>query len=129
MEILVDTHALIWGLTDESRLGPAAGEVLADSDTIVWVSAASAWEIATKVRIGKMPGAAHLVVDFGEHLRRWYASALGIEPADALHAGVMDWPHRDPFDRMLAAQALRRGIPLISRDEVFDDLPGLRRLW
>src|SRR5690625_5574795 len=60
---------------------------------------------------------------------RWYASALGIEPADALHAGVMDWPHRDPFDRMLAAQALRRGMPLISRDEVFDDLPGLRRLW
>src|SRR5699024_2085579 len=96
VEILVDTHALIWGLTDGSRLGPAAGEVLADSDTIVWVSAASAWEIATKVRIGKMPGAAHLVVDFGEHLRRWYASALGIEPADALHAGVMDWPHRDP---------------------------------
>src|SRR5699024_11740557 len=113
---------------DGSRLGPAAGEVLADSDTIVWVSAASAWEIATKVRIGKMPGAAHLVVDFGEHLRRWYASALGIEPADALHAGVMDWPHRDAFDRMLAAQALPRGMPLISRAEACDHLPGLRRL-
>ena len=95
----------------------------------VWASAASAWEIATKVRIGKMPGAEHLVVDFGEYLQRWYASALGIEAADALHAGVMEWGHRDPFDRMLAAQALRRGLPLLSRDAVFDELPGLRRLW
>src|SRR5690625_2417028 len=65
--------------------------MLADSDMVVWVSAASAWEIATKVRIGKMPGAEHLVVDFGEYLRRWYASALEIEAADALHAGVLDW--------------------------------------
>ena len=79
--------------------------MLADPDTDVWVAAASAWEIATKVRIGKMPGAEHLVVDFGEYLRRWYASELGVEAADALHAGVMEWGHRDPFDRMLAAQA------------------------
>src|SRR5699024_11761863 len=80
-------------------------------------------------RTGRRPGAAHRVVAFGGPLRRWYASALGLEPADALHAGGLDWPHRAPFDRMLAAQALRRGMPLISRDEVFDDLPGLRRLW
>src|SRR5690625_3720444 len=81
--------------------------MLADSDMVVWVSAASAWEIATKVRIGKMSGAEHLVVDFGEYLRRWYASALENEAADALHAGVLEWGHRDPFDRMLAAQALQ----------------------
>jgi PIN domain nuclease of toxin-antitoxin system len=129
MEVLVDTHVLLWAMTEPERLTAAAEEALADLDTSVWVSAASSWEIATKVRIGKLPGAEFLVVDYGEHLRRWHAESIPILSADALVAGSLVWEHRDPFDRMIAAQSLRRGLPLVSADAVFDAVPGVHRIW
>jgi len=127
--VLADTHVLLWAMTDPSKLTSPAEAVISDLDTEVLVSAATAWEIATKVRIGKLPEAEFLVLDFGEHLRRGYFEALPIESADALVSGTLAWGHRDPFDRMLAAQALRRGIPLISADRVFDGLGSLERIW
>lgn len=129
MELLVDTHALIWAMTEPERLSAAAEEVLADPDTVVWVSAASAWEIATKTRIGKLPGGEVLVVDYGGNLERWFAFSLSIEAPDSLLAGSLTWEHRDPFDRMIAAQAIRRGLAVVSADQVFDDVAGVDRIW
>ncbi|ATG50260.1 PIN domain nuclease [Brachybacterium vulturis] len=128
-ELLVDTHVLLWALAEPGKLTPAAEDALADPDTIVWVSAASAWEIATKVRIGKLPGAESLILDYAQHLERWCATPLPIDSADSILAGSLVWDHRDPFDRMIVAQAIRRGLPLVSADEAFDSLAGADRLW
>lgn len=129
MELLVDTHVLIWGMTQPERLSTRARDVLADPEVIVRVSAASAWELATKVRIGKLPGGEHLVLDYQRNLDQWLARELPVNSADALLAGTLTWAHRDPFDRMLAAQSLRAGFPLVSSDRVFDQVSGLRRIW
>lgn len=129
MELLVDTHVLIWGMAQPDRLSTAAADALADSDVAVLVSAASAWELATKVRIGKLPGGESLVLDYARNLERWLARELPVSSADALLAGALSWTHRDPFDRMLAAQALRRGCALVSSDRVFDQVGGVHRIW
>ena len=127
--VLLDTHALLWAMTDPSKLTGPAEAVLSDLETEVLVSAATAWEISTKVRIGKLPEAEFLVLDYGDHLRHGHFGTLPIESADALVGGTLAWTHRDPFDRMIAAQAIRRGIPLISADRVFDELAPIRRIW
>ena len=127
--VLVDTHILLWAMTDPSKLTSPAEAVVSDLDTEVLVSAATAWEISTKVRIGKLPEAEFLVLDHGDHLRRGHFGTLPIDSADALVSGTLAWGHRDPFDRMIAAQAIRRGIPLVSADQVFDDLGVLQRIW
>lgn len=129
MEVLVDTHVVVSAMTEPEKITAQAHEILADLDTVVWVSAVSAWEIATKVRIGKLPGAEFLVLDYGDHLRAWHADSLSVETADALVAGSLVWGNRDPFDRMIGAQSLRRGIPLISADAAFDALSGVERIW
>lgn len=129
MELLVDTHVLIWGMAQPDRLSTAAADALSDPDVAVLVSAASAWELATKVRIGKLPGGESLVLDYARNLERWLARELPVSSADALLAGTLSWTHRDPFDRMLAAQALRRGCALVSSDRVFDQVGGVHRIW
>lgn len=129
MELLVDTHVLIWGMAQPDRLSTAAADALSDSDVAVLVSAASAWELATKVRIGKLPGGESLVLDYARNLERWLARELPVSSADALLAGTLSWTHRDPFDRMLVAQALRRGCALVSSDRVFDQVGGVHRIW
>lgn len=129
MELLVDTHVLIWGMAQPDRLSTAAADALADPDVAVLVSAASAWELATKVRIGKLPGGESLVLDYARNLERWLARELPVSSADALLAGTLSWTHRDPFDRMLAAQALRRGCALVSSNRVFDQVGGVHRIW
>lgn len=129
MEVLLDTHALLWALTDPTPLGTQARDVLTDLTTTVHVSAASGWEIATKHRLGKLPQADVLLVGFGRHLHRLGAFELPISAEHALLAGSLDWGHRDPFDRMLAAQALIEGFALVTRDEAFAGLNGLRTIW
>lgn len=128
-ELLVDTHVLLWAMAEPEKLTPAADEALSDPDTVVWVSAATAWEIATKLRIGKLPGVDSLVLDYSRHLASWYATQLPMDSADSILAGSLTWDHRDPFDRMIVAQAIRRGLPLVSADKVFDSLPGVDRVW
>lgn len=128
-ELLVDTHVLIWAMTESSRLSADANSALADPDTTLWVSAATAWEIATKVRIGKLPGAELLVLDYPRHLESWWARSLPIDSADSVLAGSLAWTHRDPFDRIIGAQALRRALSLVSADRVFDELSGVDRIW
>lgn len=126
---LLDTHTLLWALTDPTRLGAAARAVIEDRASRIVVSSASAWEIATKHRLGRLPHADVVLVAYVEHLRRLGAQSLPVEDGHALVAGSLNWEHRDPFDRMLAAQAMREGLTLITRDPAFATLPGVRILW
>ena len=128
MRILLDTHAFLWWLADSRRLSRPARRLIADDANEVVVSAASAWEIATKYRIGRLPGSEALALDVAGHITRQGFQAISISVIDAERAGRLPGPHRDPFDRMLAAQALGRGLPLISVDTVFDRY-GVDRIW
>jgi PIN domain nuclease of toxin-antitoxin system len=126
MRLLLDTHALIWWLAGDPALPAAVREAIDANDT--YVSAASAWEVATKARIGKLPGARLLVDDFAERVRLEGFLALPITLSHGERAGSLPGPHRDPFDRMLIAQAQAENLMLVSNESVFDGY-GIQRLW
>lgn len=126
---LLDTHALLWSLAEPKRLSRKARSLVADPQTEIVVSAASAWEIATKHRLGKLPQAASLILSYREQLGRLCAHELPVTSWHALTAGSLSWGHRDPFDRMLAAQSVLESLPLVSADTAFDDCAGVRRIW
>jgi PIN domain nuclease of toxin-antitoxin system len=126
---LLDTHALLWLLGEPRRLpGPLLDE-LSESETTLLVSAASAMEIATKHRIGKLPDAGPLIATWAARIGELGSSELPITAEHALRAGALDWPHRDPFDRLLAAQAIVENVPLVTDDDVMATLPGMRTRW
>lgn len=128
MNALLDTHALIWAGSDRKKLGADALNAISASGNILLVSAASAWEIATKVRIGKMPEALALERDFIPIITAAGYLQLPINVEHALSAGRMRELHKDPFDRMIAAQALSFNIPVISNDVALDTF-GVQRIW
>jgi len=128
MRILLDSHALFWFIDGNSRLSVAAFEAINATDSVVCVSAVTAWEIASKFRLGKWPAAQALANDLAGIM-----SAHGFEPLPlslehARHAGLQQSPHRDPFDRMLAAQAEIEGISLVTADPAFRQF-NVRTLW
>lgn len=127
MTLLLDTHVLIWWwANDRKRLGDAIDHLLKPSGTL-YVSAASAWEIATKHRLGKLqPGVA--MDAFEDALNADGFVPLNIGMAHALHAGCYAIPHADPFDRLLAAQAELEGLTLLTRDPAFAAFP-CATLW
>jgi len=125
---LLDTCALIWATLSPSFLSPEARNVVTDERNVIVVSAASAWEIATKVRIGKLPDAENLERSFFEVMEIAGYNLLSIDTADALRAGRLPAAHRDPFDRMIAAQALSLDIAILSPDTKLDQF-GVRRIW
>ncbi len=127
MRLLLDTHALIWWLAGDEKLPQSARVAIRHAD-LVYVSAASAWEIATKARIGKLPEALSLAQDFRDRLDRQSFRALDISVEHAQRAGFLPGPHRDPFDRMLIAQAQAENLILVSNEEIFDQY-GVARLW
>ena len=128
MRLLLDTHAIIWWVAGNSRLSPLARRSIDDEENDVLVSAASAWEIATKYRLGKLPNAAALASDIAGTLARQGFQELPITVHDAARAGALPGHHRDPFDRMLIAQAQARNLVLISNESLFDRY-AVRRLW
>lgn len=125
---LLDTHALLWWLFDDPRLSSRSKAVLRDPNQRVFVSSASAWEISTKHCLGRLDSATPLVREFSAWIDKAGFTELLITSAHAIRAGGWDAPHRDPFDRMLAAQSLVEGLRLVSRDPVFADF-GLEPLW
>ena len=128
MRLLLDTHAFFWWLSGSSRLSLPARQAIGDEDNEVVVSAASAWEIATKHRIGKLPDAEELALDIPGAIAGQNFEELPITVEHAVRAGALPGPHRDPFDRMLIAQALSGNLVLVSIESLFDSY-GVRRLW
>ena len=121
--VLLDTHVLLWALLAPERLSERVRDLVRDRRTTVLVSAASAWEIATKHRLGKLPDAGDVVGGYGDHLRRLGVDELPVTSAHALTAGSFAIAHRDPFDRVLAAQALHEGVSLATSDPAFAVFP------
>jgi PIN domain nuclease of toxin-antitoxin system len=128
VRLLLDTHALIWWLAGDPLLSENAKAVVVDPDNEIFVSAASAWEITTKYRIGKLPRAASLAMDVSGVLAAQGFLELAISIKHGQMAGSLPGPHRDPFDRMLIAQATLADLVLVSNEAVFDGY-GVRRLW
>jgi PIN domain nuclease of toxin-antitoxin system len=128
MRILFDSHALVWFLAGDARFSRRARAEAEADDAIICISAVTAWEVTNKVRIGKWPEAAVLAESFPETIARYGFEPLPISLEHARLAGLLPGPHRDPFDRMLAAQAQVEGIPLVTADPVFRGL-GVRVLW
>jgi PIN domain nuclease of toxin-antitoxin system len=113
--ILLDTNALLWLVTTPDRVGERARNVLADQANVLLVSAASAWEVSIKTRIGRFDGEP-LLSAWSETLAQLNARDLPIDSADATMAGRLGWGHKDPFDRMIVAQAARRGLTIATSD-------------
>jgi PIN domain nuclease of toxin-antitoxin system len=130
MRLLLDSHALIWWLADNPRLSAPARSAVADSSNEVFVSPASAWEIATKLRLGRLiePGAGELVEGFDGITQSEGFAHLVITNALASAAGRLSGPHRDPFDRMLIAQCRALELAIVSIDRCFDDY-AVARVW
>ena len=129
VRLLLDTHVVLWALNHVDRLSTRARDVLQDPTNELMWSAVTPWEIATKHRLGPLPGGATLVDAYPEHLARLGAGDLPVTSRHALLAGRLEWGHRDPFDRMLAAQSILEGVPLVTSDRVFSTLPGVNVLW
>jgi len=116
-------------MTQPTLLSSSARTVLLDDSTEVIISTVTPWELSIKHHIGKLPEAAPVLADFPAVIASLTARILPVGLSHAILAGGLQWAHRDPFDRMLAAQAMAEAAVLISRDQVFDTLPGLRRFW
>ena len=128
MRLLLDTHALIWWLAGDEKLGRRAREAISDEANLVAVSAASAMEVATKFRIGKLPDAALLAQDFEAIIASQGFTELGISVRHARLAGEMGIDHKDPFDRLLIAQAMSEDLALVSNETRFDEF-AVTRVW
>lgn len=128
MSYLLDTHALLWWLLADNRLSRKAKSIIDDGDTVRFVSPVTAFEIANKVRIGKLDDARPLTLDFEGIVADARLSHLDITPAHALLAGTMAGEHKDPFDRILAAQAKLERLTIVSADGALDVF-GVARLW
>lgn len=128
LRLLLDTHALIWWLAGDEALSRCAREAIIDETNSVAVSAATAMEVATKYRIGKLAGAALLAQDFEDVIAAQGFAKLAISVHHARLAGEMNIPHKDPFDRLLIAQAQTEDMALVSNEGLFDGF-AVRRLW
>ena len=129
MTYLLDTHVALWALTDPTRLGQTARDVIENRSSRRSVSAVSAWETTTKHRLGKLPQADVLLGGYAKDLDRLGAIRLSVTEDHAPLAGRLDWNHRDPFDRMLAAQAMIESLVIITGDPAFAGCPGVPTLW
>jgi len=127
MRLLLDTHTLLWWLSGDAALSTPARTAIADEANSVFISAASAWEIATKHRIGKLPGVAAIVADLDGAITDQGFVGLPISLRHGQVAGALPGPRRDPFDRMLIAQAMLEHLVLVSNEQPFDAYVG--RLW
>ena len=127
--LLLDTHALLWVLVDPERIPAATLASVRAPETTLYVSAASAWEIATKHRLGKLDDAAAVVSGYPEHLDRLRAEEIPITGHHALTAGSLQWSHRDPFDRVIVAQAVLESLPVVTSDVALAEFPAIRTVW
>jgi PIN domain nuclease of toxin-antitoxin system len=126
--LLLDTHAFLWWLDGDPNLTTHAKAAIAADPTNVHVSSASAWEISTKARIGKLPSALDVAVDIAGCVARERFRPLAVTVEHGQRAGALPGPIKDPFDRMLIAQAMLDDLQLVSIERAFDAY-GVKRLW
>lgn len=128
MRYLLDTHVLLWLLASPARVPPDVRATLAARENDLLVSAVSAMEVATKTRLGRLPEGRPLIDAWAARVREIGAEELALTASHALLAGSMPWEHRDPFDRVLVAQATIENLQLATVDRQLTDVPGLRVL-
>jgi PIN domain nuclease of toxin-antitoxin system len=128
MKLLLDTHALLWWWSDDPALPESARAAIQDSGNEIFVSAASAWEVSTKSRLGKLPGYDEAIDQYCALMATNGFHHLSINERHAIRAGGFPQPHRDPFDRMIAAQAQIEDMMVVSRDPALAEF-GCRLLW
>jgi len=128
VRLLLDTHTLLWWLAGDQALSDAAREAIADPDNEVFVSTASAWEIATKYQLGRLSGAALITADIAGAVASQGFTELPISIRDGQAAGGLPAVHKDPFDRMLIAQAVTAGMVIVSNEAMFNAY-AVPRLW
>jgi len=128
MKLLLDTHTLLWFIAGSATLSVSARSLIEDAANEKFVSIVSIWETAIKVSIGKMSLSAPFDVLFPHQLQ---INGFELLPVKVEHTSVittLPFHHRDPFDRLLIAQAIKEKLTLVSADEIFDDY-GMARLW
>ena len=128
MRLLLDSHALLWWQLGDRRLPSMAKQAIADQDTEALVSIASIWELAIKLGLGKLPEAESSIAELRTGGSLPGFTMLPISEQHAVDAGLLEISHRDPFDRMLIAQARRESLVLVSNESIFDGF-GVTRLW
>ena len=128
---LLDTHTFLWAAKEDDvfRLGPLAKEAIEEPESELYVSSVSIFEISNKYRTGKLPEYKPIAENYREAIEGLEANELTLEWEQAWLAGNMDWTHKDPFDRLLAAQARSEDMTLITCDKVFDNAPDVDTLW
>lgn len=129
MRALLDTHIIIWALTEPQRLSTVARTLIENRSNVLLASAASAWEIGTKYRLGKLPLLEATVLNYQSQLDNLGAETLSVTVSHALLAGQLAWSHGDPFDRMLVAQAMLEGVPLVTNDAALTTIDGVELIW
>ncbi len=125
---LLDTHSFLWFVTANPKLSTKAERLISAGATELLLSVASIWEIAIKVSTGRLPIAEPLDPFILDQLRLNRIGVLQIMPAHALEVAQLPFHHRDPFDRLLIAQAIIEGVPVVSADSAFDSY-SVERLW
>jgi len=128
VRLLLDTHALLWFALGDPRMSEAARSAVDSRDNDVVVSAVSAWEVTTKVRIGKLAEAERFAVEFRDRIRSLGFQELAVTVEHGQRAGLLPGSHKDPFDRMLMAQAISESMPIVSNERIFDEY-HVRRIW
>jgi PIN domain nuclease of toxin-antitoxin system len=127
MKVLLDTHTLLWALEAPAKLSGPARRLIDDPASELLLSIATPWELAIKTNAGKLD--AEKILEMFDLLATSGSYEMLLTTASqVIHAGRLPLHHRDPFDRLLAAQALELGIPIVSRDRIFD-LYGVQRIW
>lgn len=129
MRMLLDTHTFYWMVDHPENLGKQARELIEDSANELFLSAATVWEISTKHHIGKFPAGDLLLGNLSRLLDQLKLQTLDMTIEHAAIAGSLDWAHRDPFDRMLAAQCIAENLVLVSKDSAFASLDALKMAW
>lgn len=128
MRLLLDTHSLFWWAARPRRIPRRTHALIADAANVVLVSPVSAWEMTSKHRIGKWPEAERFVADFAEIVRGYGFAEMAITFAHASKAGGLNGRNRDPFDRLLAGQALVENLGFVTADAAFRDF-GVSVVW
>lgn len=128
-QVLLDTHVFLWVIQNPRKLSLKAKRLLEDTNTRVFVSSITPWEIGMKFLKGKLPEAAQILPSFDQHLERMQAQHLPFTNEHALEASAFAMPHDDPCDRALVAQARSEGLTLVSSLEMFEQIAGLKLLW